>query len=311
MTEPAATHLDLDALADAQAGEGDAAGTAHLAQCTACTSRLAELAAAEATVVAALRALPDPALPEGLAERLSAALGSEPPLATPATVTALPEAAARGRRRAQPAQRARFLPAAAAAVLLVSAGGLGYALVGGAGGGDESADTGSTAGGGQAADLVLSSSGTDYANSEAVAAALPAVLAGTAGTAVALDGLAGAQAVPEAAPEASAGAAAGATGSELARSSAALPPPAAVPPGDPLERLRSPAGLADCLEAVLPPDEPDLRPRALDYATYGGQPALAVLLPDPDPAKLSVYVVGAGCAAQDAQLLGFFRIDAP
>ena len=81
---------------------------------------------------------------------------------------------------------------------------------------------------------------------------------------------------------------------------------------DPRERLRTPEGLADCrvgLQAT--PDEAPVEPLALDYATYGGAAALAVVVPDPDPAKLSVFVVGPTCAQADPALLHFVRVDAP
>jgi hypothetical protein len=284
MTDTAPSHLDLDQLADALAGEPQE----HLAGCADCTSRLAELRAAEAGVVAALRALPDPALPAGLADRLAAAFDAEPPLAARrSNVTALPD----------PAPRRRLLPVAAAAVLALSAGGIGYAVVSGSGVGSSGDDAAtSQAAGGQAAPPT-SASGTDYADAAAVAGVLPGVLAGGAGSGELLDSSAADSARAESSDDS-----AGAT---------TMQAPAAAPLGDPLERLRTPEGLEDCLSAVLPPEEPDVRPRALDYAQYQGQPALAVVLPDPDPAKLSVYVVGAECAAADARLLGFFRLDAP
>lgn len=280
MTERGALHLDLDQLADALAGEGDADSAAHRATCPSCTSRLAELEAAEGGVLAALRTLPDPVLPAGLADRLSAAFAAEPaPASAAGTVTALP---ARAPRR-------RLLPAAAAAVLALSAGGLGYAVVSGSGGGADTASSNSAAGG-VAAGPPTSASGADYADAAAVTGVLPDVLAGSAA--------------------AEQDAVAGATAPETARSATELRDAAATA-ADPLGRLRTPEGLQDCLSAVLPPEEPDLQPRALDYARYQGRPALAVLLPDPDPAKVSVYVVGPQCAAADATLLGFFRVDAP
>lgn len=285
MTDAAPTHLDLDQLADALAGEPHE----HLAGCASCTSRLGELQAAEAGVVAALRALPDPPVPAELADRLSAAFAAGSPLAAArSSVTALPAQA----------PRRRFLPAAAAAVLLVSGAGLGYALVTGSTSGDDIAASGDSAAGLAAGrDLVQNASGADYADPASVSAALPAVLAGTARAAESMDSTA-MRAQPES--------------EDQADSSAELPAPAAAAvPEDPLARLRDPAGLQDCLTAVLPPEEPDLRPRALDYATYQGQPALAVVLPDPEPGKLSVFVVGPDCAAADAKVLSFLRVDAP
>ncbi len=70
-------HLDLDALADVLAGERD---DAHLRTCPPCTDRLAELAAADASVTAALGALPPPPLPDGLSERLAQPAPTAEPL---------------------------------------------------------------------------------------------------------------------------------------------------------------------------------------------------------------------------------------
>ena len=294
-------HLDLDALADALAGEGDAAGAAHLAACRSCASRLDELAAAEATVVAVLGGLPAPALPDGLADRLSAALAAEAPLlpaaagagsvgaSVGASVTALPAARPRPRRR--------WLPAAAAAVLLASGAGLGLALVGDGLGDSSSDETASSAGGlaerdNATSDLLLTSSGADWADPAAGTAALPQVLSGAAdpvelkGPAPVAGSGAGADSADDAAPEA-----------------------LSVPDG--LEALRTPEGLQACLSAVLPPDEPGLLPLAVDYASYDGEPALAVVLPDPDPSQVAVYVVGAGCSAEDDQTLFFLRAPRP
>lgn len=303
MTETSPSHLDLDTLADVLAGEADGSATGHLDACASCTSRLAELAAAEERVVATLSALPPPAVPDDLADRLTAALAAEAPLEPRrSTVTALPERAKRSRS---------WLPAAAAAVLLVSGAGLGYALLEGPRG-TQSADS---AAGAATDDLVLNASGTDYADAAAVTDALPGVLAGTAGDvelepASARAGEARARA-GEAQRQAG-GAGGGATTEESsgdAMSSAEAPDASLT--GNELERLRTPEALTDCLAALLPPEEPETRPLALDYASYAGQPALAVVLPDPDPAKLSVFVVGPGCSRADDSLLHFFRIDAP
>ena len=64
-----------DALADVLAGERP--DDLHLRSCGACADRLAELAAAEVAVVASLAALPPAPVPEGLVERLTAALRDE------------------------------------------------------------------------------------------------------------------------------------------------------------------------------------------------------------------------------------------
>jgi len=275
-------HLDLDALADALAGEGGGGG-AHLAGCGSCASRLDELVAAEARVVVVLGALPPPALPADLADRLTAALADQAPLrsaAVGASVTALP--AARG-----PKQRS-WLPAAAAAVLLASGAGLGVALLGNGLGGSDSDETATTAGGlaeGDAADvdLLLTESGADWADPAAGTTALPQVLSGGADR----------FALQAPAPAQDSGAESG------------------VQSVDELEVLRTSEGLAGCLSAVLPPDEPGLVPLAVDYASYDGEPALAVVLPDPDPAQVSVFVVGAGCNAADDRTLFFLRAPRP
>ncbi len=317
MTEQAFSHLDLDALADALAGEGEDGG--HLERCASCASRLAELAAADARVSAVLAALPAPPVPAGLAERLSAALVAEAPLATPHTGS---ESSGTGSGvtgsgvtgssvTALPARRARrnWLPAAAAAVLVVSGAGLGYSLLDGAvsGGNDSLTAAGDSAAESAAKSLVLNASGTDYADPAAVDGALPRVLDGTAG-----DGTIAQEAGPDAAAR-SEDSDAGQTTSESQNddSVATEPAPATALAADGLARLRTTDGLADCLTALLPPDEPDVRPLALDYALYQGQPALAVLLPDPDPAKIALYVVGAGCTQANDSLLQFLRVDSP
>jgi hypothetical protein len=295
MSEPAPAHLDLDALADALADDA-ADGTGHLAGCASCTSRLAELAAAESRVTGALAGLPAPGLPDDVAQRLTAALAAEPALSgsASASVTALPTRTA----------RRRWLPAAAAAgVLMVSAAGLGLAFLP-KGGGDELAS-----GAGLPA-LPTSASGTDYADEAAVAQVLPGVLDGTAGRAYS-------ESSGESATRSTArtdGNGGGGSAAQTEQQDSALtaqePAPAAAG-GDPLERLRGPEGLADCLSALLPPGEPDVQPLGLDYAQFAGAPALAVVLPDPDPGKVAVYVVGPGCTAQDESLLTFLRVDAP
>lgn len=277
-------HLDLDALADALAGEP----SPHLSSCGDCTARLAELAAAEAPVIAALAALPDPPLPPGLADRLTAALAAEPPLRPAGSGSATVTPLVRPRRP--------WVPAAAAALVLVLAGGLGYALVGGGTGGSDTATTAADTAAGQAApaDVQQTSSGTDYSDTAAVTGVLPSVLDGSAGSTAA------AMSAPLAASEPSLRA-------ESGQSTAA----GAADAADPLARLRDPAALAACLLSLLPPDEPEVQPLAVDFAAYAGQPALAVVLPDPDPAKLQVFVVGPQCSQADDATLHFVRVDRP
>jgi hypothetical protein len=265
-------HLDLDALADLLADVDDAS-RAHLEGCPACSARLAELDAALPAVSASLAALPVPPEPADLAARLDAALRAEARATTP-TATVVPLAAR---------SRTRWLPAlagvAAAAVVVTGA-----VLVTQGGGGGDTADTAGTP------LYATSATGTDY-DTTTLAAAVPSLLAGTArppsrvsgGTA----GTAGSQYGPS--PEA-----------DIAASRAV----------DALAPLRTTAGLASCLTALLDPASDDL-PLALDYAAYQGTPALVVVLPGGQAEKVDVFVVGAGCAQADAQLLYFTRLPRP
>jgi len=288
MSELRADHLDLDTLADHLAGEFDA--TPHLEVCGGCTARLTELEAAEQRVAAALATLPAPPLPATVADRIATALAAEPPLTAAGAPAAGRTGAATGSAAAgsvlhlsehQPAPRRRsWLPAAAAGVVLFAGGLIGYSLMAGTGSSGDattaSDSAGATAGteAAPASGLPTLSSGLDYADAAAVAATLPRVLALEASETPA-------------------------SASQSEGDAEALAP------------LREPAALADCLTAVLPPEQPDLRPVALDFASYDGAAALAVLLPDADPAKLSVFVVGPGCSPADAGLLFFTRVDRP
>jgi hypothetical protein len=311
-------HLSLDALADLLAAEGSAADEAHVAGCAGCAGRLDELATAEVEVAAVLAALPAPAVPADLAARLGAALAAEPALvpappgegpvalgegarASGATVTAFPDAAPR-RRRA-------WLPAAAAAAVLVVGGALVVpSLLGGAGGDDAST---SAAGGAEAVadpfgDLARNETGTDYAADGSLAASLPALLGGSA---TPLTAALSTEAAP-AGEDLSGGAAAAPAAPEAALEQRAAQDAGAADPA--LDRLRTPEGLASCLTALLPPDDDDLRPLAVDYAAYQGQPALVVLLPAGGAAdKVDVFVVDAECAVGDDRTLFFTRLDRP
>jgi hypothetical protein len=278
-------HLDLDALADVLADQATPEHTAHLRGCASCTSRLAELEAAEARVVTVLSTLPPPAVPDDLADRLTAALAAEAPLRPArATVTALPAVAQRHRT---------WLPAAAAAVLLVSGAGLGWSLL--------SSTDGSDTATGAGPEVVVASSGTDYADPAAVAAALPRVLTGDE-----------VRTYADSSDDSAARSSEGSAQAETQPDAAAQGPAATMLIADPLDRLRTPDGLASCLAGLqATPDEAPIEPLAVDFATYGGAPALAVVLLDPDPDKLSVFVVGPQCAQADAQVLHFVRVDRP
>jgi hypothetical protein len=283
-------HLDLDALADVLAGEA-AAPT-----CETCQAALDELRQAEVAVTAALAALGPAAVPDDLAARLETALREAGPVEavdapTGASVTTLPVA---------PADRAptrRWLPAAAAAVVLAGGAGLAALSVGGGGaddGNDLAASSAERAAGG--AGLVRNDTGRSYTKQD-LASAVPGLLSGKLRQAdlSATDGRSsgGSAAVPPAAPLAS-------------------PQSATADSAGDLSRLRTTAGLADCLVALLPPEDESVQPLALDYGAFEGSPALLVVLPVPQRQdKLDVYVVGPGCSQLDEQLLHFARVDRP
>lgn len=306
-------HLDLDALADHLVGEGD--GTDHLSTCAACHDRLAELSAAQLTVSASLAALPPPPLPPDLAQRITAALAAEPSLAPGEPAPAEPAAAPSARSATvtplagrRPAPRRTWPLSVAAAVVLVCGAGLGYTLLADAGSDSAEQSTAADSAAGAAAPQVAlprSASDIDYADPASVTTGLPSVLDGSARREV-QSGTADAE---RGAPPAPLASGSGAPGS--AASSPGASGPEAALAADPLARLRDPAGLASCLLALLPPEDPGVRPLALDYARFGSTPALAVVLPDPDPTKVSVFVVGPGCSKDNDATLQFIRLARP
>jgi len=303
----ASTHLDLDGLADHLAGETDAGE--HLSACGGCTARLAELEAADRMVAAALRLLSDPPMPADVVDRITVALRAElpsgavvpdlavlPGVVGGATVTPL--------LTARVARRRAWLPSVAAAAVLVAGGLLSYGLLQGygllpGGSGGEAATSAaaplSADSGGAVYPTV--SSGLDYADPAAVTKALPGVLDGSTAA------LSSAQSAPDPAAVQAAPAPSGAASRAAPLENLAAP--------DPLARLREPAALADCLAALLDPARPDDQPLALDYASYRGAPALAVVLPDTDPGKVAIFVVGPDCSRADDGLVFFTRLARP
>jgi negative regulator of sigma E activity len=63
-----------------------------------------------------------------------------------------------------------------------------------------------------------------------------------------------------------------------------------------LGRLTDPANLRECLTAL----RATAQPRAVDYATYAGAPAVIIVLPTKDPAAAEVAIVGPDCGAAGA-----------
>jgi hypothetical protein len=181
----------------------------------------------------------------------------------------------------------RWLPAAAAVVVLLA--GLGYGIT--RLGQDGSADSTSAAGAGRSApelNVARNSTGTDYTDRATLSAAVPDLLAGR-----------------------------GAADSAMVQSA---PIPSAIAPqqgaktlatADPLAALRDNKGLAECLLALLPPDDPSVQPLALDYASFRGQPAMIVVLPGGAENKLDVFVVGPGCSRANDSVLFYTSVDKP
>ena len=288
-------HLDLDALADHLAGVGSA--DAHLERCAGCRARLAELEAADAQVAQALRGLAAPALPADLADRLSSALAAEPPLAaatgttgagstdTGATDTGATGAGTTTGATVTPlAPRRRgartWVSSVAAAAVLVLGGVLGASLLGGSDADETTSaatDGAESTAGAAAPQLPGFATGADYADPAAATGALAQVLGDPARATAPLEDTTALSAPADAA----------------------------------LDRLRDPVALEDCLAPLLDPARPDDRPLAIDYARYAGAPALAVVLPDVDPVKVAVYVVGPDCSRADDDLQFFTRLPRP
>jgi hypothetical protein len=298
VTGPAEQHLDLDALADVLAEEGSGAALPeHLQTCATCVAELDALRSAVEQVRSDLGALPPvPPVPADLDERFRAAIAATPagtPAGTLAGTTVLPAAQPASLEEAR-SRRGRWMAVggglAAAAVLVVGGGLL---LNRGA---TDSSSNATAARSRPSGQFPISSTGTDYRSNASLQAALPSLLASQR---TATDSQTGSEKSPlsespSRVPTPSGGSAAG--------------PMTAQSGVDPLAGLRTPQGLASCLAALSDPKDPGL-PLALDYALYKGAPALIVVLPSAKASKVDIWVVGAGCTQQDAQLKLYLRAD--
>ena len=198
--------------------------------------------------------------------------------------------------------------------LLVCGGALGTSLLLSDGAGSDDVDTSAAGGGagsdeaGALSDFSRSETGTDYAATGALDAALPRLLAGP--TTEQSAPLSAGQPAQDSAAQPGTAAAPAPEQSGLLTTRAQPESAARADPA--LDRLRTPEGLASCLTAVLPPEDPEVRPLAVDYAVYQAQPALVVVLPaDGTPDKVDVFVVGADCAVGNDATLFFTRLDRP
>ncbi|MDQ6649800.1 MAG: hypothetical protein M3Z02_06750 [Actinomycetota bacterium] len=284
--EPASggmAHPGLDALADYDAGALDAgrsrATRGHVDGCAPCRESLSALAATRAE----LGSLAAPSMPADVAERIHSALSeAASSQALPTPVTMLPE---RQHRR-----RFTVAGSAAAAVVLLFAGAVVFGATRG-----QSASHPSTASKAAAPGMpaVVSATGRDYSR-----AALPEAVPGL------LHPLGRAAGAPLPSPQGAAPQPGPVTGSNAA----VAPDPHA------LDRLRNPVALRACLTELS--GAATVQALALDYAAFEGEPALVVVLPGSGTVPVAipradVYVVGPGCAPNDAQIRYVVRVPRP
>jgi hypothetical protein len=294
------THLAPEALADLDEDLLDpgaaAAARAHLETCARCRGDLAGLAGVRDLLAGGGQAEP---MPPGVAARLDQALAAE---ATGAAESPAPVEGA-GTRTVVPLHTERtgprgmrVLQAAAVIVLLLAGGALGVSALHGTGGGD-SAGTDSAAGSAAAPKAAeggfpVTASGHDW-DATSLAAAAPALAAGTFGPSYESTMRAAAPPGPAASPSPSSSAGAG---SDSAGGSAGALVNA------PAGRLSGGRALADCITALT---GRAVTPLAVDLARFKGQPAAVILLPPLTGGrdKVDVWVVGASCAADDDKTL--------
>lgn len=326
LEQPSLGHLSLDALADALVAEAeDADALEHLAGCDGCAARLAELREAVPLVTAALSGLPAVPVSTDVAGRLERAVDDARASGDPAElrpdelvpdelapITTLPAPRA---RRGPP----RWLSAAAGLAVVLA--GVGVALS--VAQPDQVSDQTAAADSFVAdRDLLRNETGNDYAGRDDLAAALPGLLGQPQAEALTAPAPAGAPApVPPMtlAPGDDGGAGAGSavdgggTGAVAGGTGGAADLQAEARQGgpDPLARLRDDPGLTECLRALLPPEDPSVKPLAIDYARYRGTPAMVVVLPSAAPDRLDVFVVGSGCSAADDSTLFYASVPAP
>ncbi|HSS88077.1 MAG TPA: hypothetical protein VLL69_02070 [Streptosporangiaceae bacterium] len=295
---------------------------AHLAECPRCAEVDAQLAA----VTAALARTPTPPMPASLAARLDAALAAEVAArsaagasaghadpaegavpAGPADRAAPPAARAHrgpgtgpghagprpsgpgptgpGRRAGRPRAGSRLslrIAAAAAAVVVLAGGGYAIARVVSAGGQETAASSSGAAGSGNAASRPSGSALAPEAVPR-VPAGLPLVASGTTYRAGQLPAQVAAVLRRYPAPG----------------HVSAAPPPAAGVAAFP--------HLAECASHVAGGQ----RPRLVDIARYGTQPAAVIVVPVPGTATVRVSVVGPGCSGQGGDIIHQFSMPAP
>jgi hypothetical protein len=252
----------------------------HVADCEECRRLLEGMRAVRGLLRAEGARVPE--LPADLDDRLAAAVARA---SAEREGTIVPIASAREGRQRTGDRVPRWLTAAAGLAVLAGAAVASSQLFDGEGS-DSVTSTEAGAGQAESADDALAgltrASGTDYRPDE-LATQVDALLAGTA--AAELDATAGGDGTAEtrsgAAP----------TDAPLADSELRASP------------LADPAGLAACLAEL---DAAGQVPLAVDVATWEGQPAAVIVLPDPSGGDtLQVWVVGPRCGVDGDQLLHF------
>src|SRR5215210_1846260 len=277
-------HPDLDTLADLQEGllppTPAAAVSDHLDHCPVCRDDFAALGEIPGRLAGAADV---GAMPDEVASRLDEVLAAEP---RTASVTITPLATARRNRLTRDN---RVLQAAAAAVLVLAATGIGISAVqdrsdGGMATADRASAGDSDRGLAEGSVPVLST-GTDYTQATVVAA-VPRLLAA--------DG-------PKVLANPGAEAPTRASDSSATQYAA---------------RLSEGPALSDCIIALA--DDPDTpvvempTPLVVDVARFDGEAATVIVLPTADVAdRLDVYVVGPDCGPADAKVLHFARVPRP
>lgn len=164
-----------------------------------------------------------------------------------------------------------------------------------------------------ASSTAAASAGSEAASSsapeaQAAAPAAPSAASSASATASAAAGLLESSASAAPAPTSAAAADAKSAAALSGDTSAATSAPASAPPAD-LSALRDdPARLARCIESVT---GGLTRPIAIDFASYDGRPALAIVLPTSSPARTEVFLVGGECGAgADATVLHYATLQA-
>jgi hypothetical protein len=284
--DPAAGHLDLDMLAELEEGlaepQAAAAARPHLETCAACHALLSRLR----TTRALLSALPPEPMPAEVAARVDSAVRRAGEVAT-TTVVPL---ARRNRVWSSPAIAGGA--AAAAVVALIAALVAGNVIHRGHG---NAANT-STAAGDRARSSLANPSrtktwatGRDY-TAATIATLVPSLVTGTPPAGVNTTGTAG-TAGPAATPAAPAS-----TGSQT--------------PSYSQDELRaSPQAVQACGQILA--GGVSTSPVAVDFARFGGKPAVIFVLPAiGHPTDLDVWVVRSACSAASLDLY-FQRVPSP